>query len=205
MPSIRSLDEPAGRARASIPRVGPRREPGDDSCASPGVDRLHGRGRPSRTRAQEAISYIRPVGNRGDLRPVAFVTGASRGIGREAAVALAERGFDVVVAARTVMEGDGRQLPSSTTDAVALGPVSVPGSLSATVDAIRAAGGDAQAVVLDLLDRSSVEAAAQSAQSWRGRLDAVVLAAIYQGPGNMDRIGELHLDDAVAALRRYQT
>jgi NAD(P)-dependent dehydrogenase (short-subunit alcohol dehydrogenase family) len=39
--------------------------------------------------------------------PVAIVTGASRGIGRAGALALAEAGFDVVVSARTVKEGDG--------------------------------------------------------------------------------------------------
>ena len=44
---------------------------------------------------------------------VALVTGASRGIGRCAAVALARRGFDVVITARTVHEGDGRAHPSS--------------------------------------------------------------------------------------------
>ena len=36
--------------------------------------------------------------------PVAVVTGASRGIGRAGALALAEAGFDVVVSARTVKE-----------------------------------------------------------------------------------------------------
>ena len=38
-------------------------------------------------------------------RRVAFVTGASRGIGRASAIALAEAGFDVVVTARTLHEG----------------------------------------------------------------------------------------------------
>ena len=49
-------------------------------------------------------------------RKVAFVTGASRGIGRASAIALAEKGFDVVVTARTMTEGetaDGRPLPGS--------------------------------------------------------------------------------------------
>ena len=51
-------------------------------------------------------------------RPVAFVTGASRGIGRCGALALAKRGFDVVITARTVHEGDGR-----------VGDVALPGML----------------------------------------------------------------------------
>ena len=48
-----------------------------------------------------------------ETRRVALVTGASRGIGRCAAVALARRGFDVAITARTVHEGDGRAHSSS--------------------------------------------------------------------------------------------
>ena len=40
--------------------------------------------------------------------PVALVTGASRGLGKATALALADAGFDVAVTARTVSEGDGR-------------------------------------------------------------------------------------------------
>ena len=39
--------------------------------------------------------------------PVALVTGASRGIGRASALALADVGFDVAITARTVWEGEG--------------------------------------------------------------------------------------------------
>ena len=49
-------------------------------------------------------------------RRIAFVTGASRGIGKASAVALARAGFDVIVTARTNEEGktaDGRPLPGS--------------------------------------------------------------------------------------------
>ena len=37
---------------------------------------------------------------------VAFITGASRGIGKASALALAQKGFDVVVTARTLEEGE---------------------------------------------------------------------------------------------------
>ena len=49
-------------------------------------------------------------------RRVAFVTGASRGIGKAASLALAGKGYHVVVTARTVKEGesfDGPPLPGS--------------------------------------------------------------------------------------------
>ena len=44
----------------------------------------------------------------GDDTKVALVTGASRGIGKASALALADAGFDVAITARTVNEGEGR-------------------------------------------------------------------------------------------------
>jgi NAD(P)-dependent dehydrogenase (short-subunit alcohol dehydrogenase family) len=66
------------------------------------------------------------------LAPRALVTGAGRGIGRAAALALARQGHEVVCAARTAAD------------------------LDAVVAEIEAAGGRAQAVALDVTDSRAV-------------------------------------------------
>jgi NAD(P)-dependent dehydrogenase (short-subunit alcohol dehydrogenase family) len=123
---------------------------------------------------------------------VALVTGASRGIGRCAAVALARRGFDVVITARTVREGEGRAHASSVL--VDEEPVPIAGSLESTAAAVEAHGRSCLAVPMDLLDRASVEQAAAAALEHFGRIDVLVNNAIYQGPGTMDRILDLPLE-----------
>jgi NAD(P)-dependent dehydrogenase (short-subunit alcohol dehydrogenase family) len=125
-------------------------------------------------------------------RRVALVTGASRGIGRCAALALAERGFDVAVTARTVHEGDGVGAPSSVRDE--RGAVALPGSLEATAEAIRAVGREALVAPMDLLDRMSVGMALQQVLDTWGRVDVLVNNAIYQGPATMDRFLDIPLD-----------
>src|SRR5262245_42476409 len=114
------------------------------------------------------------------MRGVAFVTGASRGIGRAISLALADRGFDVVVTARTVREGDGLARSSSFRDAK---QVAVAGSIESTAAAVRERGRAALPLRLDLLDRASIDAAlAEALRAW-GRIDLLVNNGIYQGPG----------------------
>jgi NAD(P)-dependent dehydrogenase (short-subunit alcohol dehydrogenase family) len=112
-------------------------------------------------------------------RRVAFVTGASRGIGAAAAVALAEHGYDVVAAARTLHEGesaDGRPLP---------------GSLDATTAAVRARGREALAIRLDLLEPASIAAAVERALAHFGAIDLLLNNGIYTGPGSLSLFLEL--------------
>jgi len=128
-------------------------------------------------------------------RRVAFVTGASRGIGKACAVALARAGFDVALSARTVAEGETRE-HSATVRASDTRPI--PGSLAATAELVGAAGGDAFVLPADLLDRSSLEGAATAALERWGRIDVIVHNARYIGPGHMDRF----LDTPIELIER---
>ena len=119
---------------------------------------------------------------------VAFVTGASRGIGRATSLALAEAGFDLVIAARTVAGGEVHDYSASARLDVRR---AMPGSLDETAALVRERGGQAAVVKLDLLDRSSVEAAAAAASRAFGAVDVLVNNAVYQGPGTMDAVMDL--------------
>jgi NAD(P)-dependent dehydrogenase (short-subunit alcohol dehydrogenase family) len=130
-----------------------------------------------------------------DGRKTAFVTGASRGIGKASAVALAHAGFDVVVTARTVAEGESRE-HSSTLKSSDTRPM--PGSLTATAALIEAAGREVLVVPADLLDKASLVRAAQRTLEQWGRVDVIVHNGRYIGPGNMDRF----LDTPIELLEK---
>jgi NAD(P)-dependent dehydrogenase (short-subunit alcohol dehydrogenase family) len=118
-------------------------------------------------------------------RPVAIVTGASRGIGKAAAIDLAAAGYDVAVCARTLHEGDGR----ADTDGAAL-----PGGLDTTVTRIEAEGAAAFAMRMDLLDRPSIDAFVAAVADRFGRIDVLLNNAIYQGSAVMAPFDELSDD-----------
>ncbi len=87
------------------------------------------------------------------MQRVALVTGASRGIGAAVAVALARSGCHVVLTARTQ------------------------GGLEETDDAIRAGGGTATLLPLDLADGAALDSLGPSLLTRFGRLDTLVHAA----------------------------
>ncbi|WP_133904517.1 SDR family NAD(P)-dependent oxidoreductase [Actinophytocola oryzae] len=97
---------------------------------------------------------------------VAFVAGASRGIGAAVAVGLAGAGAAVAVAARS--ESRGR----------------LPGTIHGVVERIHAAGGDALAVPCDVTSEESVEAAVAATVAEFGGIDVLVANAgvLWLGP-----------------------
>lgn len=92
---------------------------------------------------------------------VAFVAGASRGIGRSIAIALAEAGARVAVAARS--ETPGR----------------VPGTIHEVAEEIGARGGIALPLRCDLTDEESIQAAVAATVERFGGIDVLVANAAY--------------------------
>ena len=129
--------------------------------------------------------------------PVAFVTGASRGIGKAGALALADAGYDVVVTARTVKSGETHDY--ATTVAESGKPIALPGSLEETAAEIEERGRRALPLRLDLLDRSTLDAAVDATLAVWGRIDVLYNNGIYQGAGLMDPLMELP-DDKLALV-----
>ena len=104
---------------------------------------------------------------------VAIVTGASRGIGRGIAEMFATRGAHVVAGAR----GENAQ---------------------GTVEAIRAAGGRAESVSLDVTDPASVDAMVAGVLNRHGRVDVLVNNAGITRDQLMLRMKREEWDEVVA-------
>ncbi|TDD76741.1 SDR family oxidoreductase [Actinomadura darangshiensis] len=99
-----------------------------------------------------------------DTTTTALVTGANKGIGYAVAEGLAEQGMTVLIGARD------------------------PGLGEKAAAALRDAGHDARAVVIDVTDPATVEAAARAIGASPGRLDVLVNNAGISG-------GALHFPD----------
>jgi NAD(P)-dependent dehydrogenase (short-subunit alcohol dehydrogenase family) len=127
-------------------------------------------------------------------KKVAFITGASRGIGKSCAIELAAAGFDVAITARTITEGEKREHSSTLRES---DTSALPGSLDSTAELIEKEGGEALVVPGDLLDAASLGAAVATVLERKGRIDVVVHNGRYIGPGHMDRF----LDTPIELLR----
>ena len=98
---------------------------------------------------------------------VAFVTGTTRGIGKEIALALAECGCDVVSTGKTAEPDADKE-----------------GTIHETAEAIRERGSESLALQLDVRDEAQVEAAIEETVDRFGRLDVLV-----------NNAGAIHLAD----------
>jgi len=105
-------------------------------------------------------------------RPVALVTGASRGIGRRLCVDLAVAGYDVVCAARSTQSADA----PSASHAV------LPGTVEEAAGEVEQSGGQAMAVALDVRDEDAVGALAERVYREWGRCDLLVNNAAVAPP-----------------------
>ncbi|MEW1847258.1 SDR family oxidoreductase [Nonomuraea angiospora] len=92
---------------------------------------------------------------------IALITGANKGIGRAAAEQLAALGMTVLIGARDPRRGE---------EAAA---------------ALRATGGDAHAITLDVTDPATAQAAAEQVEERFGRLDVLVNNAGITGSGQV--------------------
>nr|MBF0683043.1 SDR family NAD(P)-dependent oxidoreductase [Pseudomonas sp.] len=132
------------------------------------------------------------------MNKVVLVTGASRGIGRETALAFARAGFDVAISARTLE--DGQQHDHSLTGADGK---PLPGSLASVAREIQALGREAWCIPMDLLDTDSVLAAADQVVQQAGRLDVLVNNAVYQGRDLNSMFIDLTLDTLERMFKGY--
>lgn len=124
-------------------------------------------------------------------RKTALVTGASRGIGKGIAIALAANGYDVAITARTMIEGDPSAIAPETGR-------TLPGSLQTTAAEIEAHGVRAIPVRLDLLDLGALQLAVDAAVGGLGgRLDVLVNNAIFVGEGSDQLFADCQVDNII--------
>ena len=122
-------------------------------------------------------------------RPVAMVTGASRGIGRGISIALAKSGYDLVITGRTVVEG------------TAVNPATgrmLAGSLATTAAQASGHGAAVAIIEADILNLDDVEPSFKRClTACNDHIDLLINNAVYVGPGNDIRFADTNPDDIV--------
>lgn len=109
---------------------------------------------------------------------VAVVGGASRGIGKDVARALAAAGAKVAVVARSEVEPDPR----------------LPGTIHQTVAEITSAGGEALAIKADVSDEEQIEAMVKQTLDTFGRIDILFNNAAVLVPRGIMELPTRHID-----------
>jgi NAD(P)-dependent dehydrogenase (short-subunit alcohol dehydrogenase family) len=99
-------------------------------------------------------------------RPVALVTGASRGIGKQLSFDLAAAGYDVICVARSTEQQRSK----------------LPGTVEETAGGVRDFGGRAMPVGLDVRDEGAIASLAQRIYEEWGRCDLLVNNAAVAPP-----------------------
>ncbi len=106
------------------------------------------------------------------MKPLAgktvFITGASRGIGREMALRFARDGARIVIAAKTVEPHP-----------------KLPGTIHTVAEEVRAAGGEALPVVMDVREETAVEGAVVAAVERFGGIDILINNASATGAAGL--------------------
>lgn len=115
----------------------------------------------------------------------AIVTGASRGLGRATALALAAEGAAVAVVARTEQVWNEK----------------LPGTIGETVAEIEAAGGRAVPIRADLTDRDDIVALVETARAELGAITVLVNNAAFTAPGRPPTPGATAPENKISAAK----
>jgi NAD(P)-dependent dehydrogenase (short-subunit alcohol dehydrogenase family) len=119
---------------------------------------------------------------------VAVVTGATRGIGKQAAIALGRAGARLVLVGRTRAEAPNPLLP---------------GTLDGVAAELGAAGIEARFVQADLTDADQTQEIVTSTLDWYGRCDVLVNNAAYTSNGPILEIPWSRWEKAMRAHITY--
>lgn len=130
------------------------------------------------------------------MSKIAFISGASRGIGRSTALAFAKAGYHLAITARELDNQASQKNKISGTSFAS-------GSLTETANMIEALGAKVIALQMDLLSHDSVDAAIREVIKHYGTVDVIINNAIYQGPDLNGSLVDLSQETLEKVARAY--